>query len=400
MFVGPPSPSAGGYSGGDPEGKAHTLKPQHVKPVPFLSFRSQHGQVQAEVEAAWNRVYGSDFFILGEELNTFEHAYAQAMGNRHCIGVGNGLDALTLALLAAGIKTGDEVIVPAHTYIASWLAVSRAGARIVPVEPDPATFAIDAARIEAAITPRTRAIMPVHLYGQACNMTAIMELARRYELFVIEDNAQAHGALWNQTKTGSFGHINATSFYPTKNLGALGDGGAVTTDDDVMAAFVRRYRNYGFQKKDISAERGINSRLDEVQAAVLSVKLRYLDGWNEERRALAAQYLETLQGAGDLVLPLSDKEAYHVYHLFVIRSHYRDKLKSFLADRGIGTMVHYPIPPHLQESYGDLGFKRGDFPLTEQIADTALSLPLWPGLETEEVTRVCNAIIDFFGTAG
>ncbi len=371
-----------------------------MKPIPFLSFRSQHGQVQTEVEAAWNRVYGSDFFVLGEELNTFEQAYAGAMGSRYCIGVGNGLDALTLALLASGIKAGDEVIVPAHTYIASWLAVSRAGARIVPVEPDPATFAIDVTRIEAALTSRTRAIMPVHLYGQACNMTAIMELARRYQLFVIEDNAQAHGALWNRTKTGSFGHINATSFYPTKNLGALGDGGAVTTDDDVMAGFVRRYRNYGFEKKDMSAERGINSRLDEVQAAVLNVKLRYLGAWNEARRALATQYLEELHGVGDLNLPLSDKEAYHVYHLFVIRSRYRDGLKSFLADREIGTMVHYPIPPHLQQSYRDLGFTRGDFPLAEQIADTALSLPLWPGLETDDVTRVCEAIRDFFRTAG
>lgn len=372
----------------------------NVKSIPFLSFQSQHGQVQAEVEAAWNRVYGSDFFILGDEVTAFERAYAQTMGSQHCIGVGNGLDALTLALLAAGIKAGDEVIVPAHTYIASWLAVSRAGARIVPVEPDPATFGIDVSRIEAALTPRTRAIMPVHLYGQPCNMTAILEHARRYNLIVIEDNAQAHGALWGRQKTGSFGHINATSFYPTKNLGALGDGGAVTTDDDSMAAFVRRYRNYGFEKKDISAERGINSRLDEVQAAVLNVKLRYLDTWNDARRALATQYLERLRGVGDVILPLSDKEAYSVFHLFVIRSSYRDKLKTFLADLGIGTMIHYPVPPHLQQSYGDLGYRRGDFPLTEQIADTALSLPLWPGLERDDVARVCEAIRAFFETVG
>jgi len=373
-----------------------TFKPYSVEPIPFLSFRRQHEQIQAAVEVAIAGVYNRDFFILGPEVRAFEQVYAQTHGSRHCIGVGNGLDALTLALLAAGIGPGDDVIIPAHTYIASWLAVSRVGARLIPVEPDPATYNIDVTRIEAAITPQTRAILPVHLYGQACNMTAINDLAGKHNLTVIEDNAQAHGARWGQQKTGSFGAINATSFYPTKNLGALGDGGAVTTDSDTMDAFVRRHRNYGFEQKDISVERGLNSRLDELQAAVLTVKLRYLDAWNECRRSLAIQYLEMLQGVGDLILPLSDKEAYHVYHLFVIRTAHRDKLKAFLADRGVGTLVHYPIPPHLQQSYQSLNYTRGDFPLTEQMADTVLSLPLWPGLETTQVARVCDAIRAFF----
>lgn len=367
-----------------------------MKLIPFLSFQSQHDAIREEIQEAWERVYGRNFFILGPEVQAFERAYAVATGTTHCIGVGNGLDALTLALLAAGVGAGDEVIVPAHTYIASWLAVSRAGATLVPVEPDPATFNIDVTRIATRITPRTKAILPVHLYGQACNMTALTDLAQRYGLVIIEDNAQAHGALWGRKSTGSFGHINATSFYPTKNLGALGDGGAVTTDDDGMADFVRQYRNYGFERKDVSVARGINSRLDEVQAAVLQIKLRYLAGWNDARRAVAAGYLEKMHGVGDIILPLSDKEAYHVYHLFVIRTAYRDALKIFLADRGIETMVHYPIPPHLQSSYGELGYTRGDFPLTEQIADTALSLPLWPGMDAADTDRVCEGVRAFF----
>lgn len=367
-----------------------------MKPIPFLSFQHQHEQIQSAVAAAFTRVYAKNFFILGEEVSAFEQEYAQVSGVRHCVGVGNGLDALTLALLATGITASHEVIVPAHTYIASWLAISRTGAAVVPVEPDPATFNIDVTRIEEAVTPRTRAILPVHLYGQACNMTAIANLADKHGLMVIEDNAQAHGGMWGQKKTGSMGHINATSFYPTKNLGALGDGGALTTHDDGMADFIRRYRNYGFERKDVSTERGINSRLDEVQAAVLRIKLRYLDEWNDARRMLAALYLEDLHGVGDILLPLSDKEAYHVYHLFVIRTAHRDKLKAYLADHGIETMVHYPVPPYLQQSYQDLNYKKEDFPLTGEMANTALSLPLWPGMGTDQVAQVCEAIRTFF----
>jgi len=238
--------------------------------------------------------------------------------------------------------------------------------------------------------------VPVHLYGQACDMTAIMTLARQHDLVVVEDNAQAHGAAWAGQRTGSFGHANASSFYPTKNLGALGDGGAVTTSDETKAQAARQFRNYGFASKDLCDEIGINSRLDEMQAAVLRVKLKYLLQWNGARRALAAMYLERLKNVGDLILPVAAERAQHVYHLFVIRTSRRDQLKAALAKAGIGSMVHYPVPPHLQQAYDRLGFKRGEFPITERMADIMLSLPLWPGMREEQVARVCDVICDFF----
>jgi dTDP-4-amino-4,6-dideoxygalactose transaminase len=342
------------------------------------------------------KTYDRNWFVLGKELEAFEAAFARYTDTPFCLGVGNGLDALTLALQACGIGMGDEVIVPAHTYIATWLAVSKRGARIVPVEPDERTFNIDVTKVEQAITTKTKAILPVHLYGQACDMTTLDRIARHHNLLIIEDFAQAHGAKWLDKMAGSYGTINATSFYPTKNLAALGDGGAITTFDATKAEFVRRYRNYGFAEKNVSSEQGVNSRLDELQAAVLNVKLKYLEKWNEERRVLASKYLEQLEGVGDLVLPLSDKEAYHVYHLFVVRTAHRDSLKTYLRDRGIETMVHYPIPPHLQEAYRGLGYKAGDFPLTEVIAETALSLPLWPGMTGGDISRVCDVMKSYF----
>jgi dTDP-4-amino-4,6-dideoxygalactose transaminase len=356
----------------------------------------QHQQLRDEVQGVFMRVYDGNWFILGKELEGFENEFGKYTGAPFCLGVGNGLDALTLSLLACNIAPGDEVIVPAHTYIATWLAISKAGARIVPVEPDENTLNIDVTKIESAITPRTKAILPVHLYGQACNMTVIDQLARRHNLVVIEDFAQAHGTRWLEKRTGSFGTVNGTSFYPTKNLAALGDGGAVTTFETTKAEFIRRYRNYGFEQKNIGSDRGVNSRLDEIQAAVLRLKLKHLDEWNEQRRELAALYLENLKDTGDIILPLSDKEAYHVYHLFVIRTSRRDALKAHLASRGVETMVHYPIPPHLQKTYQDLRYRKGDFPLTERIADAALSLPLWPGMTKEQVEYVCHSIEDFF----
>lgn len=366
------------------------------EPIPFLSFSPQHDAIRREALEALTGVYDKNWFILGDALKAFEDAYAAFSGTSRCVGVGNGYDALVVALKTCGIGKGDEIIVPANTYVATWHAAAQTGAILRPVEPDPVTFNIDPLQIERHITSRTKAILPVHLYGQACDMTAIMSLARKYDLMVVEDNAQAHGATWAGQRTGSFGHANATSFYPTKNLGALGDGGAVTTSDETKAQLARQFRNYGFASKHVCAEKGINSRLDEMQAAVLSVKLKYLLQWNAERSALAGLYLESLKNVGDIILPHSPAEAQHVYHLFVIRTAHRDKLKATLAKEGIETMIHYPIPPHLQQAYAECGFKKGDFPLTERIADTVLSLPLWPGMTAEQVKRICEAISGFF----
>lgn len=342
-------------------------------------------------------VFKANRFVLGDHLSGFEREYARYSGSEYCIGVGNGLDALTLALRSLDLDDRHEVIVPAHTYVATWLAVSRAGARIVAVDADPNTFNIDPAQVEAAVTPATRVILPVHMYGQACDMTALALTADKNQVFLVEDNAQAHGALWLQQRTGSFGVINATSFYPTKNLGALGDGGAVTTNDSRLANYVVRNRNYGMESKNVTVDKGLNSRLDEIQAAILQCKLSYLDEWNLIRRKIADFYLENLRGVGDLVLPLSDKEAYHVYHLFVIRTKVRARLQSFLKENGIETMIHYPYPPHLQPVYRELNLPEGSFPVTEDIAATALSLPLWPGMTDGQAGRIVETIRRFFG---
>jgi dTDP-4-amino-4,6-dideoxygalactose transaminase len=366
------------------------------EPIPFLSFSPQHKAIRQEALEALARVYDKNWFILGDALKAFEEAYAAFCGTSWCVGVGNGYDALVVALKTCGIGKGDEIIVPANTYVATWHAAAQTGAILRPVEPDPLTFNIDPQQIEQHITSKTKAILPVHLYGQACNMTAIMALARQYNLMVVEDNAQAHGATWAGQRTGSFGHANATSFYPTKNLGALGDGGAVTTSDETKAQLARQFRNYGFASKHVCAEKGINSRLDEMQAAVLSVKLKYLAQWNEQRRGLAELYLEKLRDVGDIILPTAPAEARHVYHLFVIRTAQRDKLKDVLAKEGIETMIHYPIPPHLQQAYVEYKFKKADFPLTERMADTMLSLPLWPGMREEQVARISKVIRKFF----
>jgi len=367
-----------------------------VETIPFFSLTWQHNEIQSEVHNALLRVYAQNHFILGEEVETFEREYARYSSASYCIGVGNGLDALSLAIQSLGIGKGDEVIVPAHTYIATWHAISKAGARIVPVEPDLSTLNVDASRIEEVVTSNTKAILPVHLYGQACDMTTIMDLSQKHKIAVVEDNAQAHGSRWLEKMTGSFGEVNATSFYPTKNLGALGDGGAITTFDEQIALFLKRNRNYGFARKNFGTDKGVNSRLDEIQAAVLRIKLRHLDAWNEARRRLADAYLKGLHGAGDLILPLSAKEAYHVYHQFVIRTDSRDLLQAFLHSHGVETMIHYPIPPHLQPAYSDLDFKKGAFPMTERIAETALSLPIWPGMEMDQVYRVIDLIHKFF----
>ncbi|MGI9159130.1 MAG: DegT/DnrJ/EryC1/StrS family aminotransferase [Saprospiraceae bacterium] len=364
--------------------------------IPFFSSAQAHAEIRSEIMDFWTSFYDSNWYILGDTLHQFEQQYAAFNAVRHAIGVANGLDALQIALRALGIGPGDEILVPSNTYIASWLSVSNCGARPIPVEPDPNTWNIDPDQLEAAITPQTKAIMPVHLYGQACQMDRILALAETHQLFVIEDNAQAHGALFKGRLTGSFGHINATSFYPTKNLGALGDAGALTTDDDELADFAFCFRNYGSKVKYFNDIPGVNSRLDTLQAGVLSIKLAYLQKWNRQRAEIAATYLKLLADVEGLQLPAIAPGATSVWHIFLVLTPERDGLRAWLSDRGIQTMIHYPVPPHLQKAYATTRYRIGQFPIAERIARECLSLPMYPGLELEKVEWICSAIRAFF----
>ncbi|WP_022824003.1 DegT/DnrJ/EryC1/StrS family aminotransferase [Hymenobacter norwichensis] len=364
--------------------------------IPFLSFSPQHDPLRADILAAIAAVYDKQWYVLGDQVKAFEQAYAQFNEVQHCIGVANGLDALHLALEALQVGTGDEVLVPSNTYIATWLAVSFMGATPVPVEPNPDTYNLDPTRLEAAITPRTKGIMPVHLYGQACEMGPILSVAQKHGLWVVEDNAQSQGAQWEGGLTGSFGAVNATSFYPGKNLGALGDAGAVTTKRTDLATRIQTLRNYGSQRKYYNEVIGHNSRLDELQAAVLSVKLPHLLTWTRQRQEVARLYNEQLAGLGDLVLPAVAPGATHVYHLYVVRTHHRDALQQHLTEQGIGTLIHYPIPPHRQEAYAHLQIPAGAYPLAEELAATSLSLPMWPGMRPADISAVADAIKSFF----
>jgi len=337
-------------------------------------------------------VLASGNLILGPEVEAFEAEFAAYCGTRHCVGVGNGLDALHLILRAWGIGAGDEVIVPSNTYIATWLAVTHAGATPVPVEPLAATCNLDAQRLAAAITPRTRAIIAVHLYGQPADMDAINAVARQHGLKVIEDAAQAHGARYHGRRAGNLGDAAAFSFYPGKNLGALGDGGAITTNDAQLADQLCAWRNYGSRSKYHNTFKGFNSRLDELQAALLRVKLAHLDAWNATREQLAQTYLAELANSA-LVLPVVPPWASPVWHLFVVRTDQRDALQQQLAQGGVGTLVHYPIPPHLQPAYADAGFQPGDFPIAEQLHREVLSLPLYPQLGPAAQQRVIAALM-------
>ena len=363
--------------------------------IPFLSFGPQNDAVREQVLAAVAGVFNSQAYVLGPAVQQFEQQYAHFSGTRYCVGVANGLDALFLALKALGITAGDEVIVPSNTYIATWLAVSQLGAVPVPVEPDFATYNLDPARVEAAITPRTRALLPVHLYGQACEMDALLAIAHRHQLWVVEDNAQAPGATYNGQPTGSFGHASGTSFYPGKNLGALGDAGAITINDEDLAHHLRALRNYGSHRKYYNDIIGHNSRLDELQAAILSVKLPQLPAWTRQRQQLAAWYHEHLADIPDLVLPATAPGATHVYHLYVVRTPRRDALQRYLTAQGIGTLIHYPVPPHRQPAYASLGLPPDGFPLADALAQTSLSLPLWPGMTEAQVRTVSEAIRTF-----
>jgi dTDP-4-amino-4,6-dideoxygalactose transaminase len=366
--------------------------------VPFYSLEPQHKEIRSEVLKSLEAVFDRQQFVMGEALLGFEADYARFTGTGYCAGVASGLDAITLSLRALGIQVGDEVIVPSHTFIATWLAVSAVGATIVPVEPDLATYNIDCGKIEAAITGKTRAIIPVHLYGQSCDMRAVMAIAARHKLLVVEDNAQAHGARFNGRNTGSFGHCNATSFYPVKNLGALGDAGAVTTADREIFERVISLRNYGAVSKSVYEATGVNSRLDELQAAVLQVKLGFVERWNEERAAIARTYAAQLKGVGDLIIPATVRDCTHVYHQFVIRTSKRDALREYLSNEGVGTMIHYPVPPHLQNAYASLGFRKGSLPVAEEIAASCLSLPVWPGMTDDQVEFVIRSIREFWNS--
>lgn len=364
--------------------------------IPFLSFEYINRQVKAETMEVFERFFDKAWYILGDEVKNFEAAYAQYNQTAFAVGVSNGLDALHISLKALGVGEGDEVIVPSNTYIATLLAVSYVGATPVLVEPDAETYNIDPANIEKAITSKTRAILPVHLYGQACDMESIMKIAEKHKLSVVEDNAQAHGATFNGRMTGNWGHINATSFYPGKNLGAFGDAGGITTNDARLADKAKVLRNYGSHKKYYNETIGFNMRLDECQAAFLTLKLKYINEWTYQRQQVAAWYNEALAGVGDLILPKVANGATHVYHLYVIRTAERNKLQEHLTANNIGTLIHYPVPPHLQDAYRHLQYKKGDFPLAEEIAETCLSLPVWPGMEQKHVESVCGSIVKFF----
>jgi dTDP-4-amino-4,6-dideoxygalactose transaminase len=364
--------------------------------IPFLSLAGQHEAIKAKVLAAMTEVYDRQWFILGEQVAAFEREYSLANRVAYTVGVGNGLDALHLSMRALGIRPGDEVLVPSNTYIATWLAVTMAGGVPVPIEPNWQTSNMDPAQLAAAVTSRTRGIIPVHLYGQPCEMSTIMDVAAYHGLWVVEDNAQAQSASWQGQLTGSFGRVNATSFYPSKNLGALGDGGAVTTNDKVLVHAVRQLRNYGTERRYVSETIGYNSRLDELQAAVLRVKLHYLNEWTQQRRELAAWYSEDLADIPGLRLPFVADGAVSVWHLYVVHTSRRNALQQYLAAVGIETVVHYPIPPHLQPAYAARGLFVGALPIAEELAATCLSLPLWPGMTRDMVSVVVKAIKEFF----
>jgi dTDP-4-amino-4,6-dideoxygalactose transaminase len=368
---------------------AHDVAAGAPAPVPFLDLAAPHRELRAELDRAIARVLDSGWYILGPEVEDFEAEFAAHVGAAHCVGVGNGLDALHLALLALGIGAGDEVIVPSNTYIATWLAVSQCGATPVPVEPDPATHNLDPARVEAAVGSRTRALLPVHLYGQPADLAALRAICVRHGLAMLQDGAQAHGARHRGTRVGAGDDLVAWSFYPGKNLGALGDGGAVTTSDAALADRLRVLRNYGSRVKYRNEVRGFNSRLDPLQAAVLRVKLAHLDDWNARRAAIAARYTRGLADCG-LRLPDVPAWADPAWHLFVVRHPRRDALLDALAAAGIGCLVHYPIPPHRQAAYAE--FAARTLPIAEQLAGEVLSLPIGPHLSAAQADRVIAAV--------
>jgi len=359
--------------------------------VPFLDLQAATAELRSEIDGAVARVLASGWYVGGPEVSAFEEAFAGYSGAGHCVGVGNGLDALHLALRAMGVGPGDEVILASNGYIATVLAVSMVGATPVLVEPDPRTHNLDPELVEAAITPRTRVILPTHLYGQAADLDPLMEVARRHGLRLLEDAAQAHGARYKGRRIGGAGDAVAWSFYPSKNLGALGDGGAVTTNDPLIAQRIRTLGNYGSHRRYVNEVRGLNSRLDPMQAAILSVKLRHLDDWNRRRAAVAKRYLNALAGRG-LELPFVPDWTEPAWHLFVVQSDAREALQRALANAGVETLIHYPIPPHRQQAYADLALPEGALPIADRLAGRVVSLPIGPHISDEQVGQVVTAV--------
>lgn len=373
------------------------LQRLNMEDIPTLDLKKQYESIRLELDGAISRVLAKGSFILGAEVAAFEKEFAEYCGVSHAIGVASGTEALQLALLACGVGENDEVVAPAHTAVATVSAIEASGAHPVLVDIDLARYGLDPNLLVKSTTPRTRSIIPVHLYGCPVDMNPILQFAREKNLFVVEDCSQAHGALYEGHKVGSLGDIAAFSFYPTKNLGAFGDGGAVVTNNAELAEKVRLLRQYGWKEHYISSVKGINSRLDELQAGILRVKLRYLDEWNLRRRQLANLYLELLADT-EFALPVQLENSKHVFHQFVIRHPQRDVLKEYLMEQGIHTLIHYPVPIHLQPAYVDLGYPAGSLPNTELVSREALSLPLYPELTEEMVSLICQALRDFLST--
>lgn len=367
---------------------------EKMKPIFPVDLKTQYQNLQTEMNAALSRVLESGIFILDRDVRAFEAEFAAYCGSTFGMGVGSGTDALHLALLAGGIKAGDEVITVSHTAVATVAAIEMCGARPVLVDIDPQRYTMSPEQFEAAITPRTRAVVPVHLYGCPVDLAPILEIARQRGIFVVEDCAQAHGAMYKGQRVGTLGNMGAFSFYPTKNLGAYGDGGGLVTDNPDLQKRVALLRQYGWHERYISSIKGINSRLDELQAAILRVKLPYLDAWNAQRQKLARLYSELLQGT-DLILPTEPDDVEHVYHQYVICHPKRDDLKVFLFDHGISSYIHYPVPIHLQPAYLDLGYAQGSLPVTEQVAAQVLSLPLYPEMDEDVVRQVSKVVMEF-----
>jgi len=359
--------------------------------IPFVNFEPMHTEIRNEIIAGFKDIYDRNCFILGQSVDAFEKEFSKYCNTDYCISCGNGLDALSIILRGYDIGEGDEVIVPSNTYIATALAVSYVGAKVVLVEPDIQTFNIDVNKIEAVITKQTKAIISVHLYGRPAEVDKINMLCKKYNLKLIEDAAQAHGAMYNGKKIGSLGDAAGFSFYPGKNLGALGDGGAILTNDTILAQKVRAIRNYGSTTKYYNEYKGVNSRLDEIQAEFLRIKLKYLDKWNNDRKRSVKLYLEGINN-NKIILPCINSVHESVWHVFIVRTEYRDDLEKYLKDNGIQTLIHYPVPIPLQKAYKDLGYKIGDFPVAETISRTVLSLPLWYGMSEDEINHVINAL--------
>lgn len=366
--------------------------------IPFYSFRQINLDIETKVKQAFQDVFHSGWYLLGDHLDRFERSLSNYLGVNYTVGVGSGLDALIISLKSLGIGKGDKVILPAHTFYATVLSVMHTGAQPVLADSDPETLNMDPLQAERFITGKTKVFMPVHLYGLPCPMDTFLKLSNAYNIQLVEDFAQSVGASYNKKKCGSFGKINACSFYPVKTLGAFGDGGAITTNDPGLAGYCRKFRNYGSDEKYYFEEAGLNSRLDEIQAAILNEKLRFLDRWIQQRIKIASMYLENLKGIGDIRLPLIQENSDPVWHIFPIRTNKRDQLQNFLIDKGIETLIHYPVPVHLQKSFQKYikTYKAGDFPVAEEIAATELSLPIYPGLTDDEIYYIIESITSFF----